>query len=231
MPDDFAGRRRLESLMTDFARARHWMVEAQIRTSDVTDHALQDALHRLPRERFTPAHRQALAYAETELEVGPGRFLLQPRDLGKLLQAMAPQPGENALELFGGTGYGAALLAAMGCSVVLLEPDADLARLARAALDGSEVKGVVMAASDPMAGWPDGAPYDLILVQGAVEFVPQAWLDQLAEGGRLGVIVRSGPTGQARIYSRAGGIIAGRTVFDAAPPVLPGLAKPAGFSF
>jgi protein-L-isoaspartate(D-aspartate) O-methyltransferase len=83
--------------MTDFVRARHWMVEAQIRTSDVTDHALQDALRRLPRELFVPANRQALAYAETELEAAPGRFLLRPRDLGKLLQALAPKPGGDWL--------------------------------------------------------------------------------------------------------------------------------------
>jgi protein-L-isoaspartate(D-aspartate) O-methyltransferase len=217
--------------MTDFARARHWMVEAQVRTSDVTDHALQDVLHHLPRELFAPANRQALAYAETELEIGPGRYLLRPRDLGKMLQAMAPQPGQKALEVFGASGYGAAVLAGIGCQVVLLEPDAELGRLARQALDAAGASGVVLGSSDPLAGWPDAAPYDLILVNGAVEFVPPAWLDQLAEGGRLGVIVRNGPAGQARIYSRSGGIIAARVVFDAAPPVLPGLAKPAEFTF
>jgi protein-L-isoaspartate(D-aspartate) O-methyltransferase len=217
--------------MTDFVRARHWMVEAQIRTSDVTDHALQDALRRLPRELFVPANRQALAYAETELEVASGRYLLRPRDLGKLLQALAPKPGAKALEVYGASGYGAAILAAIGCQVVLLEPDAELGKLARAALDGAQAGGVVLGSSDPLAGWPDAAPYDVILINGAVEVVPPAWLDQLAEGGRLGVIVRQGPAGQARIYSRSGGIIASRAVFDAAPPVLPGLAKPVEFSF
>lgn len=217
--------------MTDFARARHWMVEAQIRTSDVTDHALQDALRWMPRELFAPAHRQALAYAETELEVAPGRYMLRPRDLGKLLQALAPQPGEKALEVFGASGYGAAILAAIGCQVVLLEPDPELGKLARSALDAAKAGSVVLGSSDPLAGWPDAAPYDLILVNGAVEVVPPAWLAQLAEGGRLGVIVRNGPAGQARIYSRAGGIIASRVVFDAAPPVLPGLAKLAEFTF
>lgn len=217
--------------MTDFARARHWMVEAQIRTSDVTDHALQDVVRRLPRELFTPANRQALAYAETELELAPGRYLLRPRDLAKLVQAMAPQPGQKALEVFGASGYGAAVLAGVGCQVVLLEPDAELGKLARQALDGAGASGVVLASSDPLAGWPDAAPYDLILVNGAVEVVPPAWVEQLAEGGRLGVIVRNGPAGQARIYSRAGGIIASRVVFDAAPPVLPGLAKLAEFVF
>lgn len=215
----------------DFARAREGMVESQVRTSDVTDARLLKAMRMLPRERFLPAHKRALAYADAEVEVGPGRVLLRPRDLAKLVQALAPQPGERALEIAGATGYGAAVLAACCGEVVALDPDADLSLAARAALESCGVGNVRTASTRVTEGWRDGAPYDVIMLNGACEIVPDAWLEQLADNGRLGVIVRQGPAGSARVYTKSSGAVAFRTVFDAAPPLAPGTARPPAFAF
>lgn len=215
----------------DLARTRDIMVESQIRTADVTDTRILAAMRSLPRERFAPAQRRALAYADLEVEVAPARVLMRPRDLAKLIQALAPQPHERALEIAGATGYGAAVLAACCKEVVTLDPDPDLSFAARAALDSCGLTGVKTVSQPVAEGWPDEAPYDLMLLNGAAEIVPDAWLAQLAEGGRLGVIVRQGAAGGARIYTRSEGAIAYRTAFDAAPPIAPGLHRPPAFTF
>jgi protein-L-isoaspartate(D-aspartate) O-methyltransferase len=215
----------------DFARARHLMVETQVRTSDVTNPAILAAMRALPREAFAPAARKSLAYSDLELEVGPGRRLLRPRDLSKLLQALAPRPGDKALEIAGATGYGAAVLARCGADTTLLEADPELNFAAVAALGACGVQHVQTASTDITAGWPDLAPYSLIMLNGAAEIVPDSWIAQLAEGGRLGVIVRKGVAGEARLYTKSGGVTAYRVLFDAAPPVAPGLAAAPGFAF
>lgn len=215
----------------DLARARDIMVESQVRTSDVTDARILRAMRTLPRERFAPANKRALAYADLELEVAPGRCLLRPRDLSKLVQALAPRAGERALEIAGATGYGAAVLAVCCREVTTHDPDPDLSLAARAALESCGVDNVKTVSTATVEGWKDGAPYDVMLLNGAAEVVPEAWLDQLAPGGRLGVIVRDGVAGAARIYTRSEDAIAYRTVFDAFPPVAPGLERPPAFAF
>ncbi len=215
----------------DFARARDVMVESQVRTADVTDMRILHAMRALPRERFAPAAKRSLAYGDLEIEVAPGRTLMRPRDLAKLVQALAPQPHERALEIAGATGYGAAVLAACCKDVITLDPDPDLSFAAHAALESCAVANVKTASTATADGWSDEAPYDVILLNGSAEIVPEAWLAQLAPRGRLGVIVRQGPAGAARIYERAEDAIAFRTVFDAAPPVAPGLHKPTRFVF
>lgn len=215
----------------DFARARAMMVESQIRTSDVTDGRILAAMRALPRERFAPAHLRSLAYADIELEAAPGRVLLRPRDLAKLIHALAPAPHERALEIAGATAYGAAVMAACVQEVSSLEPDASVSFAARAALDGAGVTNVKTVSTEARAGWPDGAPYDVMFLNGAAEIVPEAWLAQLAPGGRLGVIVRNGAAGAARIYTRSQDSVAYRVAFDAAPPIVSGLARPPAFTF
>lgn len=214
----------------DFARTRDIMVESQVRTSDVTDTRIIQAMRTLPRERFAPAHKRTLAYADLELEVAPGRTLLRARDLSKLLQALAPQAHERALEIAGATGYGAAVLAACCKDVIAHDPDADLSFAASAALESAGVKNVKTVSRPTVDGWQDEAPYDVILLNGAAEFVPEAWLTQLAPGGRLGVIVRDGAAGAARVYTRSGDDCAYRTVFDAFSSVAPGLMRPHQFA-
>lgn len=215
----------------DLARARDIMVESQVRTSDVTDLRILHAMRTLPRERFAPAQRRSLAYADLELEVGEGRYLMRPRDLAKLVQALDPQPHERALEIAGATGYGAAVLAACCKEVVTLDCDPDLSFAARAALESCGVTTAQTVSTALVDGWKDAAPYDVILVNGGAEFVPEAWLSQLAPGGRLGVIVREGAAGKARIYTRSEEAVAFRVEFDAFPSVAPGLHKPRVFAF
>jgi protein-L-isoaspartate(D-aspartate) O-methyltransferase len=215
----------------DFARARDFMVESQVRTADVTDTRIIHAMRTLPRERFVPAPKRTLAYGDLEVEVAPGRTLMRPRDLAKLVQVLGPQANERALEIAGATGYGAAVLAACCKEVIALDPDPDLSFAARAALESSGVTNAKTVSTVAADGWSDEAPYDVILLNGAAEIVPEAWLTQLAPGGRLGVIVRQGAAGSARIYTRAADAAAYRTAFDAAPPVAPGLTKPPAFAF
>ncbi len=215
----------------DIARARDFMVESQVRTADVTDTRIIAAMRALPRERFVPANKRALAYADLEVEAAPGRYLMRPRDLAKLVQALSPQANERALEIAGATGYGAALLAACCTEVISLDPDPNLSFAARAALESAGVANAKTVSTAAADGWADEAPYDVILLNGAAEFVPDAWLKQLAPGGRLGVIVRQGPAGTARIYTRSEDATAYRAAFDAAPPVAPGLAREPGFRF
>lgn len=215
----------------DYARARNFMVESQVRPSDVTDLRILHAMRTLPRERFAPAHKRSLAYGDLELEVAPGRTLMRPRDLSKLIQALGPQPGERALEIAGATGYGAAVLAACCKEVVSLDPDPNLSFAAQAALESSGVTNAKTVSTEAAAGWADEAPYDVILLNGAAEIVPEAWLAQLAPGGRLGVIVRQGAAGSARIYTRADNAVGYASVFDAAPPVAPGLQSVPAFRF
>ncbi len=215
----------------DFARARHAMVESQVRPSDVTDPRIVAAMRALPRERFAPAHLRSLAYADIELEVAPGRYLLKPRDLAKLLQALEPQAHERALEINGATGYGAAVLAHCVSEVVSLDPDGQISFAARAALESSGIVSVKTVSTTIEGGWPDAAPYDLIVLNGAAEIVPDAWFAQLAPNGRLGVIVREGAAGRARIYTRSQDSVSYRVAFDSAPPIVPGLERPPAFSF
>ncbi len=215
----------------DFARARELMVETQVRTNDVTDPHILHAMRTLPRERFAPPQRRSLAYADMEIEVAQGRTLLRPRDLSKLIQALGPQANGRGLEIAGATGYGPAVLAMCCKEVVAHDPDPNLSFAAQAALEScglSNAKTVSVPISD---GWSDGAPYDVIMLNGAAEIVPEAWLKQLAPNGRLGVILRAGAAGSARIYTKSGEVIAYRVAFDAAPPIAPGLDKPPAFVF
>jgi protein-L-isoaspartate(D-aspartate) O-methyltransferase len=212
-------------------QAREAMVESQVRTADVTDPRILHAMRTLPRERFAPASRQTLAYADLDLEVAPGRTLMRPRDLAKLLQALAPQAHERALEIGGASGYGAALLARLSKEVVALDSEPALSAAARAALEATSAANITVVTSPLEGGWQDAAPYDVILLNGACEVVPEAWLKQLAPNGRLAAIVRDRGAGAARLYTRAGDSVSYRSVFDAAPPVAPGLQEPPGFRF
>lgn len=215
----------------DLTRVRDLMVETQVRTNDVTDTRILHAMRTLPRERFAPAQRRSLAYADLEVEIAPGRTLMRPRDLAKLVQALAPGADERALEIAGATAYGAAVLAACCREVVSLDPDPNLSFAARAALESAGVPNVRTVSTAAVEGWRDDAPYDLIMLNGSAEIVPEAWFAQLGDGGRLGVIVRDGPAGAARIYTKSGEAVSYRIAFDAAPPVAPGLARPPAFSF
>src|SRR5271166_5811167 len=181
-----------------FADARNRMVDSQIRPNRVTDPRILAAMRRIPRERFVPPAVVSLAYADEDVPLGNGRYLMEPMVLARLLQAAALQEQERALVVGAGTGYGAAVIVACGCRVVALEEDPALLAIARAILP-SEAPGVTLVSGPLSAGWPIHAPYDVILIEGAVQEVPPALAAQLhQESGRLlTAISREGRVTQA----------------------------------
>jgi protein-L-isoaspartate(D-aspartate) O-methyltransferase len=217
--------------MVDFAQARRTMVDCQIRTSDVTDLRLISAFQAVPREQFVPAAQRAIAYLDRDVPVGAGRALLKPMVLAKLLQALTLSENDRVLVVGCATGYSSAVLAGLVSSVVALEQDAGLAAAARENLRASGAGNATVVTGALAAGWPDGAPYDVILVEGACESVPEALLGQLREGGRLAAIVGTGPMGKATIHRMAAKHAAPQPLFDAAAAVLPGFARPPAFVF
>lgn len=217
--------------MTDFAAARRHMVDGQVRTADVTDLRIQAAMLEIPRENFAPPALAPLAYLDLDLPVGEegSRRLLKPMVLAKLIHAADVAPSDRVLDVGCATGYGAAVLARIASQVVALEVDAGLAQAARSALAGRH--NVSLVTGPLSAGWPQGAPYDVILLEGATEVVPQAFLDQLKNGGRLVCVLSNGPGAKAMLYCRSGDELGGRPIFDANAAVLPGFAKAPVFAF
>ena len=211
--------------------ARQNMVASQLRTNRVTDERLLDAFATVPRERFVPAGRGAVAYVDEDIEIGRGRFLMEPRVLGRLLQSLAPEPGSVALVVGCGTGYSTAILAKLVETVVAIESDTDLARHANAVLSDLGIDNVAIFNMPIVGGYPAQAPYDIILIDGGVHEVPHALVDQLSDGGRLAAVRRHGPAGQALLVVKSGGIASERVEFDATVPVLPGFERPAAFVF
>jgi protein-L-isoaspartate(D-aspartate) O-methyltransferase len=223
--------------MTDFAAARRMMVDGQVRTSDVTDPRIIAAMLELPRERFVAESKAALAYldldiAATERTAGqPARCLLKPMVLAKMVQAAAVSASDHVLDVGCATGYSSALLARLARSVVALEEDDALARLARENLKAVGADNVTVVTGPLTQGWQAAAPYDVILLNGATEIVPHGLARQLKEGSRLVAVVGRAPAGQAMLYRCVAGDLSGWPVFDAAAPVLPGFAAPAAFVF
>lgn len=210
----------------DLIAARTNMVENQVRTNDVSDLEVQDAMRAAPRERFCAEGRDYLAYAEVALEYAPGWFLMAPRDVSKMLQGMVPRPGQKVLAI--AAPYAAMVLARMGCEVTSFQPEGEAAEAARRALAGEAVR--VVAGDLLRAG--EGGPYDMIVCEGAVAAAPQAWIEAIGHGGRLGLVERDGPLGKARLYLRGDdGVAARRELFDATPPVMMGFEAAPGFTF
>ena len=212
----------------NFEHMRKAMVASQLRTTGTNDPAVLAAMGEVPRERFVPADRDATAYADALVPLKSGRELNNPMALGRLLTEAAPRRGERALVIGAGTGYAAAVLSRLVGPIVAVEDDAELAALAREALAGYEVTLV----EGPMTqGHGPRAPYDLILIDGAVEFVPQALIGQLADRGRIASgIVEDGVTRLA--LGRKAGDGFGMAAFtDMAAAILPGFKKPRAFTF
>jgi protein-L-isoaspartate(D-aspartate) O-methyltransferase len=217
--------------MFDTVAARRMMVDGQVRTADVTDLDLIAAMLAVPRERFVPQALAEQAYRDGDIAIAAHRVLLKPMVLAKLIQAAQVRDGDRVLDVGCGTGYSSAVLARLAGSVVALEDDAALAQRAREALAATGGSAVTVVTGPLTAGWPAAAPYDVILLNGATEIVPETLGLQLNPSGRLACISGSGPTGKAMIYRPIEGHLVGRPAFDAAAPLLPGFAAPQTFVF
>jgi protein-L-isoaspartate(D-aspartate) O-methyltransferase len=213
----------------DLEAARAAMIDSQVRPSDVTDRRLIAAMGAIPRELFVPPARRAVAYADAAIDTGPGRALMAPRDFAKLVNAAAIKETDRVLDIAPGTGYSTAVLARLAASIVALEPDEAASRTLRDNLSAVGVTEVDVVSGPLRAGGRGKGPYEVIFVNGAVEDVPADWLDQLADGGRLAVVVVEGAVRRARIYTRSGGKTAWRTPFESAAPLLPGFERAAEF--
>lgn len=212
----------------NFEQMRSAMVASQLRTTGTNDAGVLAAMGEVPRERFVPEGRLAVAYADALVPLKPGRDLNSPMALGRLLTEAAPREGERTLVVAAATGYAAALLERLVGPVVALEEDAELAAAARETLAGTQVELIEGPLTE---GHPAGAPYDLILIDGAVEFVPDAIVAQLADGGRLATGLLDQGVTRLALGRRAGEGFGLAAFADAATAILPGFVKPRAFTF
>ena len=200
------------------------MVDAQLRAEGVNYRPVVEAMAKVPREQFVAEEARPLAYIDRTVPIGDGRLKSPAAVVGLLLTEMAPQAGERALVVGCGTGYSAAVLKATGLQVTGLECSAELAKRARE--NGIDV------VEGPLAdGWKKGAPYDLILIDGAVEYVPDAIVAQLIDQGRLGTALADRGICRLAVGRRAGKGFGLHTTDDAAAAALPGFARPRPFIF
>ncbi len=224
----------MEARMIDFAKARRLMVDGQIRTVDVTDHAVIAAFLAVPRERFLPVALRYLAYSDGDVPLGRGhggpRALPAAATLARLAQLAGIGPEDVVLDVRSGAGYFAAVLARLSPLVVALEDDAALSAAAGDTLAALGVDNVATVIGPPAAGYASEGPYDVILVEGAVDRVPAALLDQLKDGGRLVAVVGADGAAQAMLFTRSGSDVTGRPAFNATlPPLL--APRPLAFTF
>lgn len=225
--------------MIDSAQQRLNMVESQVRPSDVTDRRIIRAMLEVPREAFAPEAVRDIAYMDGSLPVssrglnggrlGLARYLLAPRTFAKMVQLAEVEPTSVVLDIGCATGYSTAVLARLAKAVVAVEVDAALAALASEALRNAGAGNAVVVEGPLAAGSPGHAPYDAILLNGAVPEVPAVLLEQLKEGGRLLAVIAEGTFGRAQIWRRAGKTFDARPAFDAAAELLPGFARAPDF--
>jgi protein-L-isoaspartate(D-aspartate) O-methyltransferase len=212
------------------------MVDGQIRTADVTDRRILGAFEEVPRERFMPAAKAGIAYLDLNVPVTgegvrPVRRLLTPMVLARLIQAAAVSAADRVLVIGSATGYSAAILSNLAGTVVALEEDAGLARQARRTLGDLAIANVEVVEGPLTAGWPSRAPYDVVLLDGAIELLPPPVAAQVADGGRLIAVEGAPPALKAMLHVCADGELSGRPIFDAAAPALPGFEKAPAFVF
>ena len=223
--------------MIDFATARRMMVDGQLRPNDVTDPRILGAMLEMPRERFLPQAKAALAYLDFDIPVleGPDgrarRRMLKPMLFGKMVQIVGLRETDTVLDIGCGTGYSSAVIAQLARTVVALEEDATLALAARENLYAAGITNVSVETGPLPAGYAARAPYDAIFLQGATEVEPQTLFSQLRDGGRLVCVRDRGAPGTVVLYRRAGDDVSGWPAFDATASVLPGFAATPAFVF
>ncbi|WP_309084351.1 protein-L-isoaspartate O-methyltransferase [Chelativorans sp.] len=221
----------------DFSAQRAMMIEGQLRTQDVNHVPLLEAMRDIPREAFVPGQRKRLAYIDEDLEVsapaagGPARYLMEPARFGRLVQLARVKSSDLVLDVGCATGYSTAILSKMASFVVALECDAALAELASSALAELDCVNTTVVTGPLEAGHPDEAPYDVIFLGGAVDYVPDSLLGQLSEGGRLVTVIGQGYAARAHLFVKEDGVVSSRAEFNAAVKPLPGFRLEVGFIF
>ncbi|NIZ61359.1 protein-L-isoaspartate O-methyltransferase [Sedimentitalea sp. CY04] len=216
--------------MTDFAERRRMMVDTQVRPSDVTKYPIIDAMLNVPRENFVAGAQREAAYADQNIDLGQGRTLLEPRTLGKMLDALDVQGDELVLDVACGMGYSSAVVARLAQMVIAVEGDEELAAEAQTQLSEIGADNAIVHVAPLEEGAAEHGPYDVILVQGGVEDLPQSLLDQLKDGGRIAAIFMTGALGQVKVGYKNGDKISWRFAFNAGAPVLPGFAAAKEFA-
>ncbi len=217
----------------DFAAARSNMIENQIRANRVIDARIVNAMASLPRERFVPKLKRGVAYMGDDLDVGNGRYLMNPMVMGQLLESAEIKQSDVVLEIGAGSGYATAILSRLASTVVAVESDADLVRETTSLLGELGVDNAAVIEGKLNAGYAKQAPYDVIFINGAVAEVPAELLAQIGEGGRLVAVVagKVGLTGRIVVYTRSGSAIGHREAFEAATHILPGFERRQAFVF
>lgn len=216
--------------MTDYTIRRRMMVDTQVRPSDVTRFPIIDAMLRIAREDFVPDPLREAAYVGENLDIGAGRVMLEPRTLAKMLELADVQPSHVALDLGCGLGYSTAVLASLCDFVVAVEQDSAMADEAQSLLSGHGIDNAAVMAGPLAEGAAKSGPYDVIMVQGAVEQLPDDLLAQLREGGRIVCIFAEAALGVVRVGHKLDGVVNWRFGFNAGAPVLAGFAKPRAFA-
>ena len=215
----------------DYAAARYNMVESQIRTNKVTDPRLIDAMAHLPRELFVPKSMRGVAYVDEDIAISAGCYLTEPMVLARLLQTAGVDASDVVLVIGCGTGYATAVLSRLAGTVVGLESDPDMAKAAGARLEGLDIDNAVVVEGALTDGYSKQAPYNVILIDGRVERIPESILDQLADGGRLVTVYGGIGLAQAIVIEKRSGHVMRREIFDAATPALPGFERSERFVF
>jgi protein-L-isoaspartate(D-aspartate) O-methyltransferase len=223
--------------MVDFRTARRAMVDGQVRTNDVTHLGLIAAMLDIPREAFVPEGRSALAYMDRDIVIAdatatePARHLMKPVVLARLIQAADPRPQDRVLVLGAGSGYAAAVMSRLAATVIALEPNGSLVQQARSVLSALGSRNVTVVQGPLAEGAPVSGPYDVIVIDGGVEIIPEDLCGQLSPHGRLVAVVGAGPIGKATLFQAINGKFSGRALFDANAPMLPGFNAAPEFVF
>ncbi len=218
--------------MPAYDAARANMVENQVRPNRVTDDRVLNAMAAVPRERFVPKKLAGVAYVDEDIAVSEGRYLMEPMVLARLLQAAAIEPGDVVLDIGCATGYSTAVLARLADTVVAVESEAGLAEAAIALMAELDADNTAVVTGELAEGYAKQAPYDVIVLEGAVDEVPRALSDQLVEGGRMvAVVTGANRVGRATLLRRLHGVLSSRVLFDASVPLLPGFGSERGFVF